>query len=263
LEVEQRTQTNHSYGKAKAMSTKRQNSSVGSTGTKMTASVHEYSRNQQSIPQATMRGSTTPNNDIWSSAIKYSDSLGSTAATTRANSSRVETDRKQTFDSKGTKAVFEALLAIRHGVTQQAIHTVDEICRLESYVSELSSGPDWKQVLIDLIGVLEQSGDKLPLPVLHEKRVIEGLLGGQELPGRNRRDYATVARTYCKSSKLDAEGNLSWVVRAKGAKTDWGTFEIESDADQAIQHLQSPAVSLMRGISLRSPAKGGGRLCRQ
>ena len=38
--------------------------------------------------------------------------------------------------------------------------------------------PDWKALLIELIAVLDRHGDRLPLPVLNKKRVIETMLGG-------------------------------------------------------------------------------------
>jgi len=46
-------------------------------------------------------------------------------------------------------------------------------------------------------------------------------------------------------TKLDAEGNRRWPEMAEGEKKVWGTFEIESDEDEAIANLNSPVVSLM------------------
>ena len=162
---------------------------------------------------------------------------------TFADSARAEL-RSESLDPDATKTAFEELNVILHGLAQQAIHTLDQMGKLDSYVTTLNSEPDWKQVLVELIEVLDQSGDRLPLPVLNKKRVIERLLDGNELPPHGREAHARSAKRYHKFEKLDTEGNLYWAVRAKGEKTEWGTFEIESDADAAIQHLYSPVASL-------------------
>ena len=44
--------------------------------------------------------------------------------------------------------------------------------------------------------------------------------------------------------KHDAEGNRRWTVKADGERSAWGTFELESDADEAIASLSSPVTSL-------------------
>jgi hypothetical protein len=96
-----------------------------------------------------------------------------------------------------------------------------------------------------LIDVLEQSGDRLPLVVLREKRKIDSLLASKE-PGRPEgAAFLTPTKRYTKVMKLDSQGNRCWTVVADGEKKPWGTFEIESDADNAIADLRSPVVSLM------------------
>ncbi len=116
--------------------------------------------------------------------------------------------------------------------------------KLDLSVSELNAEPDWKQVLVQLLQVLEQFGDRLPLVVLAEKRKIEALLAGKG-PGRPEgAAFSTPTRRYNKVMKLDAEGNRRWTVKAHGERNAWGTFEIESDADDAIADLLSPVVSL-------------------
>jgi hypothetical protein len=117
--------------------------------------------------------------------------------------------------------------------------------KIDPSVSALNAEPDWKQVLVELVAVLEQYGDRLPLVVLREKRKIESLLAGD---GHGRPDSSassTPTKRYNKVMKLDAEGNRRWTVVAEGEQKAWGSFEIESDADNAVEHLCSPATSLV------------------
>lgn len=51
-------------------------------------------------------------------------------------------------------------------------------------VSTSDAEPDWKRVLLELLQVLEESGDRLPLVVLKEKRKFESLLAGRGLAGQ-------------------------------------------------------------------------------
>jgi hypothetical protein len=111
-------------------------------------------------------------------------------------------------------------------------------------VSTLIPDPDWKQVLVELIDVLEQSGYRLPLVVLAEKRKIESLLA-DEAPRRPEGAVSTTAKRYKKVMKLDKEGNRCWTVKAEGEKKAWGTFENDSEADKAIASLNSPVTSLV------------------
>jgi hypothetical protein len=111
-------------------------------------------------------------------------------------------------------------------------------------VSALNADPDWKQVLVELMDVLEQSGDRLPFIALKEKRKIELLLGGKELRRPESAASSNTAKRYRKLMKLDEDGNRRWTVKAEGERSAWGSFEIESDADEAIQHLNSPGASL-------------------
>lgn len=115
----------------------------------------------------------------------------------------------------------------------------------ESAGMRLAEESDWKQVLIGLLQVLEQSGDRLPLVVLKEKRRIESLLAGKRLGQEESASFTAPIKPYNKVMKRDAEGNDRWLVMAEGEKQAWGTFEVESDADSAIADLRSPVVSLM------------------
>jgi hypothetical protein len=111
-------------------------------------------------------------------------------------------------------------------------------------VSELSAEPDWKHVLVELIAVLEQSGQRLPLVVLKEKLKIESLLAGKWQGSPEGAAFSNTTKRYNKVERLDAEGNRRWTVVAEGVKKPWGTFETKSEADQAIANLNSPVVSL-------------------
>jgi hypothetical protein len=116
--------------------------------------------------------------------------------------------------------------------------------KLDSFVNTLIPQANWKTTLIELLDVLEQHGDRLPLAVLNKKRVIEKLLEGNDLPSLGREGHAQSAKRYHKVKKLDAEGIPCWTLKAESEKTEWGTFEIESEADEATEHLNSPAASL-------------------
>jgi hypothetical protein len=87
---------------------------------------------------------------------------------------------------------------------------------LDSYVNTLNAEPDWKQVLVELMDVLEKYGEKLPLAVLSQKRAIEKLLDGKNNTPLSRKAHTESAKRYHKS-----------------------------DADDAIAGLSSPVVSLM------------------
>jgi hypothetical protein len=115
----------------------------------------------------------------------------------------------------------------------------------DSTVSTLNADTGWKQVLVELIDVLEQYGEKLPVPVLNKKRAVEKLLDGKDLPLLDRKSQIMPTKRYHKIGKLDSEGNRCWAVKADREKKVWGTFEAESDADEAIANLNSPVVSLM------------------
>jgi hypothetical protein len=114
----------------------------------------------------------------------------------------------------------------------------------DSHVDPLNPEPDWKQVLVELIAVLEESGDRLPLGALKEKRKVESLLAGTESCRPERAASSHTTKRYRKLMKLDEDGNRCWTVKAEGERDAWGFFEIESDADEVIQHLNSPGASL-------------------
>src|ERR1035437_5371837 len=103
--------------------------------------------------------------------------------------------------------------------------------KLDPSAGKLTGEPDWKPVLVQLIDVLEQSGDRLPPVVLKEKRKIESLLAGQALCRPEGGAFSAPTKRYSKVMKLDPEGNRRWPVVAQGERKAWGTFEIESDAD--------------------------------
>jgi hypothetical protein len=104
--------------------------------------------------------------------------------------------------------------------------------KLGPSVSTLNAEPDWKQVLVELLQVIEQSGDHLPLVVLAAKRKIESLLEDEAPRRPEGAAISTPTKRYNKVMKLNAEGNRRWTVVAEGEKKAWGTFEIESDADK-------------------------------
>jgi hypothetical protein len=140
-------------------------------------------------------------------------------------------------------AVEEGLLLVAPPVAEHA-NAAAPPDKLDPSVSELTAEPDWKQVLVELLQVLEQSGDRLPVVVLAEKRKTESLLTGKG-PGRPEGvPFSTTTKSYTKVMKLDPEGNRRWAVMAEGKNKAWGTFEIESDADKAVAHLSSPVASL-------------------
>ena len=116
--------------------------------------------------------------------------------------------------------------------------------KLGPSVSTLNAEPDWKQVLVELLQVLEQSGDRLPLVVLKEKRKIDSLLAGKGYGRSEGAAYSTPTKRYNNVMKLDVEGNRRWSVITEGEKNAWGIFETESEADEAIANLNSPIVSL-------------------
>ena len=116
--------------------------------------------------------------------------------------------------------------------------------KLDPSVSKLNAEPDWKHVLIELIAVLEQFGDRLPLAVLSKKCTIEKLLEGKDLPLAARKVSQHSGKRYQKPKKVDSEGNGYRVVKAKGEKEALETVDVESIDDKAVAHLNSPAVSL-------------------
>jgi hypothetical protein len=116
--------------------------------------------------------------------------------------------------------------------------------KLGQSVGKLNAEPDWKHVLIELIAVLEQFGDRLPLVVLSKKCTIEKLLEGNDLPQAARKVSQHRAKRYQKPKKVDSEGNGSGVVKAKGEKETLETVGVKSTDDKAVAHLNSPATSL-------------------
>jgi len=71
-------------------------------------------------------------------------------------------------------------------------------------------------VLVELIAVLEQFGDRLSLVVLKEKRKIESLLAGKGHSCPEDAAFSAPTKRYNKVMKFDAEGNRRWTVGADG-----------------------------------------------
>ncbi len=71
-------------------------------------------------------------------------------------------------------------------------------------VSKLNAEPDWKQILVQLMDVLEKYGEKLPLAVLSQKRAVEKLLEGKDLPFAAREVPQHPAKRYQKPKKVDS-----------------------------------------------------------
>ena len=117
--------------------------------------------------------------------------------------------------------------------------------RLDSYMNTLNLEPDWKQVLVELMGVLEEFGEKLPLAVLIQKRAVEKLLNGKNNTPLPRTDHAEPAKRNHKCGKLDEDGDRCWTVKAEDEMNAPGTLKNESDADAAIVSLSSPATALV------------------
>jgi hypothetical protein len=140
-------------------------------------------------------------------------------------------------------AVEEGILLVAPPVAGQA-NAAAPPNQPDPSASKLAAETDWKQVLVQLLQVLELSGDRLPLVVLAEKRKIDSLLACKE-PGRpESAAFSTTTKRYSKVMKRDPEGNRCWTVVVEGEKKPWGVFEIEAEADDAIADLRSPVVSL-------------------
>ena len=160
------------------------------------------------------------------------------------------------LDAREQSAIVKAQLAINNVVAalenngdwQSALAEYDKVAvapgKLDSFVNRLNPDPDWKAILIELVAVLEQHGEKLPVPVLNKKRTVEKLLDGKDLPLPDRTDRVTPAKSYHKIGKLDSEGNRRWSVVNEGEKKASGIFATDSEADEPIANLNSPIVSL-------------------
>jgi hypothetical protein len=114
------------------------------------------------------------------------------------------------------------------GDWQSAMAKYDKVAvtpaKLDSFLNASNSGPDWKQVLVELIEVLEQSGDRLPLTVLNKKRTIEKLLNGKDRPPLDREPHAKSAESDHKSVKLDSDGDRCWAVTAQSEEDVLGNL---------------------------------------
>jgi hypothetical protein len=158
--------------------------------------------------------------------------------------------REQASMVKAQLAINNVVAALKNnGDWQSALAEYDKVAvapgKLDSFVNRLNPDPDWKAILIELVAVLEQHGEKLPVPVLNKKRTVEKLLDGKDLSLPDRTDRVMPAKRYHKIGKLDEEGNRRWSVMTEGEKKASGIFETDSEADEAIANLNSPVTSLM------------------
>jgi hypothetical protein len=103
----------------------------------------------------------------------------------------------------------------------------------------LTAEPGWKQVLVELLQLLEQIGGRLRLFDLAEKRKIKSLLAGKEPSRPEGAAFHTPTTRDTKVMKRDLEGNRRWTAVAENETQAWRTFEIEPDADDAIAKLRS------------------------
>jgi hypothetical protein len=94
--------------------------------------------------------------------------------------------RQQSTIVKAQLAVNDVIDALKSGGDwQTAVAEYDKVAvapeKLDSFVNTLSPEPDWKAILIELVDLLEEHRDGLPLPVLKQKRAIETMLGAGAL----------------------------------------------------------------------------------
>jgi hypothetical protein len=156
--------------------------------------------------------------------------------------------RQQASLVKAQLAINNVVAALKsNGDWQTALAEYDKVAvapgKLDSFLNQLNPEPDWKAIMVDLIQVLEQSDDRLPVPVLNKKRAIEKLFDGRNPPVTHRPDLAMPGRS-SKIDKLDLEGIRSWSVVTEDEKKARGSFETEGEADEAIANLNSPVVSM-------------------
>ena len=157
--------------------------------------------------------------------------------------------REQASMVKAQLAINNVVAALKNnGDWQSALAEYDKVAvapgKLDSFVNRLNPDPDWKAILIELVAVLEQHGEKLPVPLLNKKRTVEKLLDGKDLPLPDRTDRVMPAKRYHKIGKLNSEDNRRLPVMTEGEKKASGIFETDSEADEAIANLNSPIVSL-------------------
>ena len=144
-------------------------------------------------------------------------------------------------ESPGVQLAEESLLPDVPPVAEREMVPLD---KLDPALCKLTAEQDWKQVLVELLAGLEQSGSRLPIPVLNEKRKIDSLLADKRHGQPQCATFPTPTKRYTKVLKLGPEGNRPWTVVADGEKMPWETFWVESEADNAIEYLNSPVVSL-------------------
>jgi hypothetical protein len=157
--------------------------------------------------------------------------------------------RQQSALVKAQLATNEIVAALKSGGDWQTlVAEYDKVAvtpaKLDSFFNSLSAEPDWKEVLTRLVYVLEQCGDRLPLLVLNKTREIQAMLNGISSVQLRSEPYSSSPQRYAKVEKRNSEGDLRWAVVRDGDKTPWDTFDIETDADNAIERLCSPVVSL-------------------
>lgn len=167
--------------------------------------------------------------------------------------------RQQSALVKAQLAANEIVLALKNGgdwKTPVAEYETVAVtpAKLDSFMSKLNPEPDWKEVLTRLVYVLEQCGDRLPLLVLNKTRETQAMLNGTTSVPASTGSQPSSPKLYAKFEKRDSNGNLCWAVIRDGDKTAWGTYAVETDADNAIESLHSPVVSLSDiGTSAKKP----------
>ena len=90
--------------------------------------------------------------------------------------------RKQATLVQAQLAINNLVAALKNGGDwQSALAEYEKVAvapaMLDSFANTLRLEPDWKSLLVQFMDVLEQHGDRLPLPVLIGKRAIETMLG--------------------------------------------------------------------------------------
>ena len=169
--------------------------------------------------------------------------------------------RQQATLVKAQLAANDMVAALKSGGDwQTAVAKYDKLAvtpaRLDSYMNTLNQEPDWKQILVQLMDVLEKYGEKLPLAVLSQKRAVEKLLNEKDNIPLSRTAHAEHAKRYHRRSKLDEDGNRCGTVTAEGEMNAPGTLKNESDADAAIVSLSSPATApVYMGARQDAPGK--------
>jgi hypothetical protein len=150
---------------------------------------------------------------------------------------------------KAQLAINNVVAALKNnGDWQSALAEYDKVAvapgKLDSFVNRLNPDPDWKQVLVELIQVLEQSGDRLPLPVLNKKRVIETMLGGgADKNPASATESAPNANAYQVEKRGEGKESVFAAVHTTRKKVK-EIFQSETEAESVAESLNSPVAAL-------------------